>query len=485
MGKIDVEKLAAERAKRAAGSELLDVKEGETLVYVCAFPREADDMPYVEYRVHYSVGLKGKFSHMCLEPSVNKILLDDGFLEQVALLKKSTDGGCPTCERLDRGETVSPDPEESGKPQSRWLFIVVPRGHRSSPNQNFTPWKDDEVKGLSCSYGVWDGIMDQFGQLGDITDMDGANLLRLIREGTKKSTKWEVQNDAVSIKKPVKLPAALRELIVAETAPGGPRDPMRIVAAQLRDRADIERAYTAATPAEGAADEYEQPAEGAAADGKGFKPPTKGAAAKPPAAASKPAAAKQVAATKPSAGAGATKPPTTAPAKAAPAKPAVAKANAALQALIKQHGSPPGCYEVDPDPGAPICVGGTDPDDGAEHSPCPFNVLCFEHCGVQLPEPEAAAEEVAEEAAGMTVEQCVAGESYTVGGTVLTFKGPAKGKFYFTDANGKAFSVAPGTAVEAPIEEAAAEETAADDEAGLQKLEAELAARKASKAAKK
>lgn len=457
---IDLDKMKKERAERNSGNEIWDAPEGDHKIYVCAFPRPTDDIPYVEAKMHYGLGPKARASHMCLEPSYNKLLLNDDFLEHVAALKKSVAGGCPTCEMIDRGESVSGNPDQSGKSQSRWLWIVSPRATRGDARAQFQPWPKDEVVGLFGGFRVWDALMDQFGSSGDITDMDAAMFPRLIRTGKKMETKWEVQADVETIRKPVKLAKPFRDLIASEVRIGGKFDPLVILAGMMRERDDILKIHSEATEAKS---EYEdKPPE---AGTEGYKPPGKGgkvAAAAP----SKPAAASGTKAVAPK--------PSAKPAANAGA----AAANAKLKALIAAGNEVPGCFQVDPDPDADICI------------KCPFQELCFDHCGVARPAPtpdtpdeptpneiEMAADDV------MTVEACQSGVKYTVDGNIGTYKGPAKGAYYFTGDDGKPFKVQPGAVVE-PVADEVPEET--DDEAAkMAELEKELAARKKSKAAAK
>jgi hypothetical protein len=497
MGKIDTEKMAAERAKKNAGGEMWDAPEGETRIYVGALPRPEDDLPYVETRMHYGLGNSAKSSHICLEPAINSLLRSSPFQEALEVLKKSIGKGCETCDRRDRGESVSGDPDQDGKPQSRYLWLISPRGFRPNARDGWTPPKEDIVRGFFVGYRVWDGLMDQFGQCEDITDMERAIFPRIIREGTKMSTKWEVQPDMESARKPVKLPKQFRDLFIEQTAPGAQFDPIRMLAVMLKTPEDVAKIHTE----DAKSGEYE---ESPKSDGK-HQPPVKGKSqAQVPADKPKPAPAKPAPA-KPPAAASGTK---STPAKPAPAKPVAggtAKANAQLKQLIAQAGSqPPGCYSVDPDPEAAICVGGTDPQTEAEHEPCAFRHLCFDSCGVQLPEPEPepetdanddqAAAEVAGEPEAMTVEQCVKGEQYVVNGVTATYDVHVPGKgHYFIGADNKKFKVADGTTVDAPEEEAPPaedeqpEEDPAESErlAALQRKLAEQKQKKAGGTAKK
>lgn len=466
---INVDKMKQDRANRQSGGEIWDAPEGDNQIYVAAPPREVD-VPYIETKMHYGLGF-GKVKNamaFCLEPATNPLLNNTDFLEQLEALGKDLSGGCEVCERLDAGEAVCQDPDQSGKAQSRWLWIISPIAHRSDPRQPFRANAQEEVKGLLSGYRVWDALCDLFGQAGDITDMDKATLARLIRTGTKINTKWEVQPDVETLRKPMKLKPTLRELIASATAPGEAYDPLRILAGMAKGREDVAKLFVRAaskgeyeeTNTEGSP-EGEQPEKPA---GK-FAPPgaAKGKSqAQVPAGGSKPAAT-------------ASKPAPKTESKPNGKSTAAANANAKLKQLIAERGPAPSCYQVDPDPEAEICI------------KCPWNVECFTHCGVPLPEAPADADAGSEESESaasdeLTVEQCEKDKQYVVGDETLTFTGAAKGKFYFKAEDGSPRKFEPGTAVQLAAD--AEPESTPDDDAKMKELEAELAARKGKPAAK-
>lgn len=439
---VNLDKIKQERAKAQFAGELIDFPEGETACYFAAFPYPDDEVPYASTKMHYGLGPKGFSQGMCLEPAINEVLNNPHFNEQLALLDKDLSGGCPVCEDRDAGKKVSGDPEQDGKPSGRYLYIVMPKLYRPNANAAFQPWpKGMEVKGFLVGWKVWDKILDQFGACGDITDPDAVILIRVIREGKKLSTKWEIQPDIETARKPIKLSKEERAMVADMMKPGGPCDPYRILASMARTRQNLADLLKGIKADDGAYEEVkddakteDKPAEG----GKDFKPPPgKGGGAKKDTAAKKPA-------------------------KEEPG-------DGELKQLTAKHGSPPNCFKVDPDPGEEMC------------QKCPFKVPCANHCGVPVPpdpgQPGSSddAAETHEADGGILVEQAEPEKMYTIGDTddQYTYKGPAKGKHLFVGPDGKPVKLESGAIVK-PVE-------STDDDPGLKKLEAELAAKKAAK----
>lgn len=459
---VNVEKMKQEREKRKSGGELWDAPQGETNIYVAPPTRPEDDMPYLEARVHYGLGKKGKAMAFCLEPAECALLGNPAFKEQLKALGKDLSGGCVVCERNDRGEWVSGDPEQDGRVQSRWLWIIAPISHRGSPSGSFAPWgQPNDVKGFFVGYRVWDQISDLFGAAGDITDPDAATLVKVSRTGVKMQTQWVCSGDFETIKKPLKLPPGLRDAIAKATKPGEPFDPYRILAGMARPRADVEKLFKDGGEAEYEAGDDDKP------DDKDAKPSNSNAQYAPPPGKGKPAD-KSKQATKP-------------------------KSNgedANMAKMVAERGQPPNCYKIDPDANEDVC------------KECSWRVECFRHVGVPLPkelDPTQAAsksepEPESDDPVMIDVSECVVGAKYLSEGKTVTYKGPAKGKHYFTDDAGATIKLEAGAKVGAsddtsgsktkvePSKPATAPDTD-DDDARMAKLEAELKAKKAKKAA--
>lgn len=444
---VNLEKIKQERAKQQFGGELMDFPEGETGTYIAALPYPDDEVPFASLKMHYDLGPKGKFSCMCLEPSNNEVLNNPNFIAMAKEMEKDLSGGCPACEDIDAGKPVSGKPvgedgKAVGRAGGRWLCIIMPMTYRANPTQNFQPWRSVEVKGFLVGYRVWDAICDQFGSCGDITDPDAATLIRVCRVGKKMQTKWEIQPDIETAKKPIKLGKEHRAALAEACKPGGACDPYKIIVGMAKTRQQMMDALKGI--GEGADGYEESKPEGEAAAAEESKP---AGSFKPPTGTKKAEAAK----------------PETKPKEAAK-KPA---GDSELVKLTAAHGAPPSCFKIDADPNDPMCQA------------CPFKGPCASHLGVPpIPDPSGdASAEDGDSADAATpeqikVEEAVVDQLYTFDtDDQYTFKGQAKGKFLFIDPAGKPFKADPGTLI-TPVAQAD------DDDPALKALEATLAAKK-------
>jgi hypothetical protein len=442
---VNLEKIRQDRAARQFAGELWDAPEGDTNIYVACGPRPDDDAPYWHCKMHYGLGSKGFSQAMCLEPSENPVLNDPAFIEQVEALKKNLGGGCAVCEEIAAGRPVSSKEDQDGKPSSRWLFLIMPISFRSDSRAAWQA-QPPAVKGFLCGYNVWDKLCDQFGSLGDITDTNAATLIKVNRQGKKLQTKWDIQPDVETVRKPMKLSAEQVKMLADMVKPGGTCDPLRILASMARERTAVEALLKGLKTDDGAYEEVKEgeaeTAEEPAKDSGTFKPPT-----------GKKADAKKAE-------------PKSEPKKAP-------KDDGELKQLTAKHGAPPNCFKIDPDPGEAMCQA------------CPFKMPCANHCGVPIPpDPGSDGDASAEDSdnastPGIPVEQAEPEKMYTLGETddQYVYKGPAKGKHLFTGPDGKPVKVEPGVTVY-PVE------MSPDDDPGLKALEQQLAAKKA-KGAKK
>lgn len=443
-GKVNIDKMNAERDKAKGAGDFYDFAEGETCCYVCPPAREDDDMPYWELKVHYGMGSSGKGFCACLDPSTNPIISNPAMQEQLKALKKKTDGGCPVCEGQDEGKL-----NEDFDAKSKWLWIFVPMKYRKSSKEKYRPTDEGPV----CVFGgwqIWDGTMDVFGQNGDITDPDAAVLARVTREGTGKQTGYDVQSDVESVKNNVVLDEELRGRIDEAMQPGGPLDPYRILASMFKSRADVlkqldgddeepeyEEGDTAANDTE---EESRETAKGK------FKPPgkDKAKAAEPAKQASKPAG------------------------KDAKAKAAPKAKELDMAKLTKERGAAPSCFKVDPDAESDVCQA------------CPWKVDCAEACGVPVPpDPAGESEGGAESLEPIEASAAVEGQKYLVDGKLAVYKGPAKGLHYFTLVDGGTAKAKPGDMVEPVSENGEVAGPDEDEDADLAQLKRELAAKAA------
>ena len=426
---INLDRMAQDRAKAQKSADEFKAPVGDTAVYIAPPARDDDDLPYLEVMCHWGLGKSGQMA-ICQDP-LNQPLMYNKYLvalakerglaiEKVKIGKDSKDavaGGCAVCRKLDEGAL-----SDRQKAKRQWLWIVVPLLTRADARKPFSPWPDvNAIMPYFSSFTVWTGFVDQFAAGGDITNPDGASLVRIMREGKGQTdTKYNIQPHMESFKTPIALSQSLRDALASDMAPGEKCDPYKVIATKLRTPEDVEK-MMAGTP-EG--DDYEQdPGQSVASE------PAAGTHAAP--------GAKAATAAKPAAKA----PPTNSKPAAAPAKPAPASkpapAKVALKSLPKAELEKPACFGLDPDAGEKIC------------QDCPVNKECFDKCGVDLPGAGAAAAEasevsvsdetVADEVAHLSASECTAGQVYlvTVGADDVeaTYKGPAKGKHLFVQNN--------------------------------------------------
>lgn len=463
---INLEKMKAERARRAGGGETWNAPEGDTAVYIAPPSRDDDDAPYWGFAVHWGLGKKGKNMSVCLDATEQPILQHPDLLEELKKQGKNIDGGCPVCDELAAGHL-----SDDCKRQSRWLWIVSPIKTRASAQEAFRPWNQpDFVTALLTSYRVWDSIADVFGSAGeDITNPESAVLVRIIREGTKLKTKWDVQPDFETLRKGMKIPASTRKALADACKKGGKCDPYRIIASMARSRDEVVKLLAGTAEADDEYDETDLPSgesgseQPAAASDK--MPPKPGAKAE--------GDAKHAQAAK--AGTAAPK----------SAKPASKGDGSELDKLKAKHGDPPACFTMDPDSGEEQC------------RKCPFKKPCAETFGVPVPpditpaKPKPAAKPAAapppepEVGEKIAAKDCVAGQMYLMeDGTPALYKGSAKQFHFFVGDGDKRFRVKADDLVESVPDdpddkqsgevEGEAAQVEDEAEAELKRLEEEL-----------
>ncbi len=398
---MDLEAMRKAREEKQRGGDFYTFDEGDTVIYVCGPCREEDPLAFVEVKQHRGKGQKDR-SFICLNPDSNKVLNHPALQAYLAEQGKDIEGGCPQCEELSAG-TFKGTPEELKrvKASSRYFWNVIPMKYRKDGR---LPWQAlqpaDNVVPCPTPFSVWDGIMDAIGNEGDVTNEDGAIFLRVNREGSgQMDTKYKVQPDSESLKKPVKLSKATREAIAMALAEGGPCDLYKIVANLILSRAEV------ATRMNGVEVEVEEDEDEKA---------EKAAAAK-----------------KPNGARLATRP--------TPGKPAAKAAAPKGKPKADPRGEPPACFKMDCAPTDDEC------------QKCPFKEECAEACGVDVPPdfvavkavgkgkpktaPEPEQEETEEEALAVepiAAGNCEVGKFYQLpDDTVGEFKGAAKGKAFF------------------------------------------------------
>jgi hypothetical protein len=115
---------------------------------------------------------------ICLNPDEEQAVVEHpAFVEALAARNDGAgvdiSDGCPTCQDIAAGQY-----KEAGKAvklKSRYFWNIVPIKFRTDAR---APWKAvtpaDQVRPCPTSYTLWDGIMDQYANEGNVSDPDAA-----------------------------------------------------------------------------------------------------------------------------------------------------------------------------------------------------------------------------------------------------------------------------------------------------------------------
>jgi hypothetical protein len=463
----DLDAMRKDRESHAKGADFYAINEGDTVAYIAPECRPGDPLCYLEVIVHYGVG--GKGMHLCLDANKNKILQSPHMEEFIASKGIDVEEGCPTCQAILAGSYKTEDDKKRVRAQSRYLWNIIPIKHRVNASGSWA-LLGEQIVPLMAGYSIWDGIMEGFAGEGDLTDRERALFIRINRKGKgQNDTKYQVQLDSDSLRKPVKLSPSQCALLDAALVPNGTGDLYKIAAGMMKSHKDVKAMLSGVAVAtsadEGGSTEGSDRPEGAPScygvDVSSDDPECQACEFKD-------GCAKIVGVDVPPDPAPAKK---AAPAKAAPAKPAPRPQPSPLSAKPAVKAAP----KLPPEP---------------------------------EPEPEAV-EEPAAEAEGIPAGEAEIGASYALpDGTVGECTGKAKGKVYFANAEGDplppltvadvvvpaapaaegspdasatATDEAPaeeGVAEEAPAEEAPAPAAEGEEDPELAEMERMLAARK-------
>ena len=239
---VNMKKMKGDYNKRQKSGEFWNPDAGDTVVYICPPCRSNDKyeptegLNYIPVTLHYQVG-KNNAMVMSLDNEANPVL-DHPFLKPFLKKgKKKLTGRCPTREWLEEEATEAE--AEASRPQTKYLFNVIPIKHRSRKGDDWTKL-DPQVRPFLSGKMVYDGIMEVFFDEGDITEMDGAVFVKISKTGKGLNTKYKVTADVTSLKKPVKLAPSVVKLINEALKEGGDGDLFRLVANMVKSPSDVE-----------------------------------------------------------------------------------------------------------------------------------------------------------------------------------------------------------------------------------------------------
>ena len=231
--------------QQRGGGDYLSFEKGETLLYVHPPCRDNDKFPltkgknYVPVTVHYAVG-KNERMVVGLDPETNPII-EHPFVQKVLAKRKvHLTGKCPMKKALDGGKMFSDEEADESRPQTKYLWGVTPLGFRKRSSDK---WAEHEKQGqpavVMAGKQIFDGIMECFFDHGDISDPRAAVLVRVIKTGKKRQTKYEVKIDPETSKEPRKLPKSTRAAIAKAMAEEGDCDLFRVVGNMIKSPDEV------------------------------------------------------------------------------------------------------------------------------------------------------------------------------------------------------------------------------------------------------
>lgn len=211
--------------KERGRKDFWNPQEGDTLVYICPPCREDDRRNFYEVRVHYGIGAKNGMV-VCLDKNENGILTNPNIARFLG--DKDLGEACPACKALDAGEITDAERMEAMRPNWKYMWAVIPVAHRTSARDAWRPI-EPQVVPMFCGQQIWDGICEVFANEGNITDFNRAIYVRINRKGTSKNSKYQVQGDSETMRRPIALPPEIQQMIATALAPGGSCDAYQLI----------------------------------------------------------------------------------------------------------------------------------------------------------------------------------------------------------------------------------------------------------------
>ena len=235
----DLDQARRDRAKadsRSGGADFHTLDPGQTLGYFPPAIYASHPLPYVEYQIHFQFGGGRKVA-------VNLDGMEDCEPMLDALEKKGI--GWDKAEKgwLRAEELVAESGDERQALGARWMFPFVPLKHRKSTKHE---WKDlePEVVLLGCGSSIYDGITDiMFEDGDDITNPDGAILVRILKTGKGMDTRYKVTADKDTLIEPYVLEDAEWKVVERELKPGGKCDVFKTLANMVRTAKQMEKVF--------------------------------------------------------------------------------------------------------------------------------------------------------------------------------------------------------------------------------------------------
>lgn len=246
MGSVKVGKMRERHEESKRGGDFINFDEGDMKVYIHGTCRDDDDneltegLNYIPITVHYGLGKDRKFA-VCLDPVANPILKHPWLRTYFKKKGLKLDGKCPVCAEIQSG-SMSPDEANDARPQTKYLFGMTPLAKRSKPSEE---WKEQSIKPGIALVGrtIYEGIVELYSDVGDVSELTSATLARIHREGKgKNDTKYKVVADAETTKTPlnIKKNKALLAALTKALAIDGDCDLFRAAAGLVKSGPEVE-----------------------------------------------------------------------------------------------------------------------------------------------------------------------------------------------------------------------------------------------------
>jgi hypothetical protein len=225
--------------ERQTGNMWSKIEEGEFLCYIHPqiYPNDkhphTEDFNFIEVCMHYNLGGK-KNGQVCLDHKTNPILSHPILQSFVANREKNAFKiapklSCEACEKIESGEID----DTKNKQQLKWVIGLTPVYYRKSKDEKWTKLKF-KPRFLVAGPQIFNDYIDKMSDLAasdiDPTDPNAVVFLKLSRDGVEYNTKYTVEIDVTSIRKPVKLDKEQRAILAKVVKPKGDLDLFKIVA---------------------------------------------------------------------------------------------------------------------------------------------------------------------------------------------------------------------------------------------------------------
>jgi hypothetical protein len=243
--KLDKAKKAYQDSKK--GGEFWTPDEGETRIYLHPPCRDDDNyeptdgLNYLPVGMHYSLGDDKKGSCICLDASRNKLLKHPFFLDEyrkASGTKLDLEQVCPVCQAIFEGRMGDAEAVKASRYQLRYLWGVTPLDFArriGGAATTMSPTPSPYMTGQT----IYDGVMKIIVEVGDITDMDAAVLVKIVRTGQGLATKYQISADIETVRTPMRMDKAFKRTILEAIKPGGECDLWKITASLMKTPGEI------------------------------------------------------------------------------------------------------------------------------------------------------------------------------------------------------------------------------------------------------